>query len=229
MNGLIGIGVLHPGLLVAGAAAVGVPILVHLWNRHQPRRVRWAAMQFLERAYRRSVRRVRMEEAALLALRMAAVALVALAVSRPYLGSAFDFLRGGGHHILLIDDSFSMRALSTDGGPLFDRALEISHEWVDSLSIGDRATVIATSLPARVVFDSRLDDGERLLESIQVLRAGLAGDDLPGALRLVDESVARGAGHAAVGERFSSTHQWHDVAQEAGGAACGLCWRDRRR
>ena len=73
----------HPAL-VAGTALAAVPVIIHLLNRQRHRPIRWAAMRFVMAAYKKTRRRVQLENLLLLLLRAAAVALLALAVARPF-------------------------------------------------------------------------------------------------------------------------------------------------
>jgi hypothetical protein len=85
-------GFVHPGL-VAGAALAAVPLVIHLLNRQRHKPMPWAAMRFVLAAYKKTRRRARFENLILLLLRMAAVALLALAVARPFVGKD-DVLSG---------------------------------------------------------------------------------------------------------------------------------------
>src|SRR5690349_10601283 len=78
-------GFVNPAL-VAGLAAAALPLLIHLLNRQRHKPVRWAAMRFVLAAYRKTRRRVELENLLLLLLRMGAVALLALALARPFTG-----------------------------------------------------------------------------------------------------------------------------------------------
>lgn len=78
-------GFVHPFLLW-GLAAAAVPLIIHLLNRRRHRPLQWAAMRFVLAAYRRTRRRVQLENLLLLLLRMAAVAALAMAIARPFLG-----------------------------------------------------------------------------------------------------------------------------------------------
>src|SRR5689334_17806906 len=78
-------GFVNPGLLV-GASLAAVPLLIHLLNRQRHRPMPWAAMRFVLAAYKKTRRRARFENLILLLLRMAAVALLALAIARPFVG-----------------------------------------------------------------------------------------------------------------------------------------------
>jgi len=100
---------LHPALL-AGLALVAVPVLIHLINMFRHRRVTWAAMEFLLESQRRSRRWIILRQLLLLLMRMAAVAAVVLIVARPRLPNRLGAALGTGsvHHVVLLDDSFSM-------------------------------------------------------------------------------------------------------------------------
>ena len=73
---------LNPALLM-GAFALAIPIIVHLLNRRRFKRIKWAAMRFLEVSLERNQRRMKVEDWILLLLRLAIVALIVLALSRP--------------------------------------------------------------------------------------------------------------------------------------------------
>jgi len=61
-------------------AAAAVPIIIHLINLTRFRKVEWAAMEFLLRAYQKTRRKLQLESLIMLLLRIAAVILVALAL-----------------------------------------------------------------------------------------------------------------------------------------------------
>jgi hypothetical protein len=74
-------------IMLAGLAAVAIPILIHLLNRQRATIMDWGAMRFLLDSLARRKRRILIEEIILLALRCLAVALVALAMARPFIPS----------------------------------------------------------------------------------------------------------------------------------------------
>ena len=99
----------HPALLW-GLALAGVPVLIHLINMFRHRRVQWAAMEFLLASQQKNRTRVILRQLLLLLMRMAAIAVVVLMLARPRLEGRWGSLFGGGrtHHVVLLDDSFSM-------------------------------------------------------------------------------------------------------------------------
>ncbi len=70
-------GFVNPAL-VAGAGLASVPLLIHLFNRQRYKPMEWAAMRFVLAAYKKTRRRVQLENLLLLLLRMGAIALSAV-------------------------------------------------------------------------------------------------------------------------------------------------------
>jgi hypothetical protein len=118
---MAGLSLIHPAFLAA-AAAVAVPILIHLLLRPRARRVEIGTLRFLQRALRDSTRRRKVRRWLLLALRIAAVLLLAFLFARPFLPGLASEGRDR-EVILLIDQSASMSAMQA-GMTLFARAQE---------------------------------------------------------------------------------------------------------
>lgn len=98
----------NPGFLIVAAALISVPIIIHLINRMRFKRIRWAAMEFLLKAQKRTRRRLIIEQLLLLALRCFMIALVGFLVSR-FVGCGDAGLAGKPNlHLVLLDDSPSM-------------------------------------------------------------------------------------------------------------------------
>jgi hypothetical protein len=100
----------YESLLWWGLPLVGLPVLIHLINLMRHRRVKWAAMEFLLQSQKRHKRSVLFKQLLLLLLRMMAVAAVVLMLAQPLLRNQWGSLFGGSktHHVVLVDDSFSM-------------------------------------------------------------------------------------------------------------------------
>ena len=71
--------------MLAGLAAIAVPILIHLFNRRTARTIEWGAFQFLRDSLMKRRRRLLLEETLLLVCRCLVVALAALALARPFI------------------------------------------------------------------------------------------------------------------------------------------------
>src|ERR1700680_3788327 len=100
---------LNPGFLFIAAALISVPIIIHLINRMRFKRIRWAAMEFLLKAQKRTRKRLIIEQLILLALRCLLIALVGLLVSR-FVGCGDTSYSGKPNlHLVLLDDTPSMQ------------------------------------------------------------------------------------------------------------------------
>src|SRR5512146_2002558 len=71
--------------MLFGLLAVAVPIIIHLLNRRQARRVDWGAMRFLLASMTSRKRHIMVEEIILMAIRCLLMALLVLAMARPFL------------------------------------------------------------------------------------------------------------------------------------------------
>src|SRR5438128_70519 len=99
---------LNPYTMIAGAALVSSPIIIHLINRMRFRRVPWAAMEFLLKSQKRNRRRRIIEQLILLLLRILLVLLVGLLLAR-FISDALAFAQPQGTvHVVVLDDSASM-------------------------------------------------------------------------------------------------------------------------
>jgi hypothetical protein len=101
---------IHPSLFWIGLPLIGLPILIHLINLMRQRRVEWAAMEFLLASQKKHRKWIVLKQLLLLLMRIAAVAALVLMVAQPVLRSQWGTLFGGSntHHVVLVDDSFSM-------------------------------------------------------------------------------------------------------------------------
>lgn len=101
---------LFPTLLTIGLPLIGVPILIHLINLRRQQRIKWAAMQFLLESQRRNRRWILLKQLLLLLTRMAVIAVLVLMLSHLVLRNEWMSLLGRGttHHLVLLDDSYSM-------------------------------------------------------------------------------------------------------------------------
>jgi hypothetical protein len=76
--------------LLLGALGISIPVIIHILNRRHAKQVDWGAMRFLLDSVISRRRRVLLEEMLLLATRCLLVALIALALARPFVSAASD-------------------------------------------------------------------------------------------------------------------------------------------
>src|SRR3954471_18039439 len=120
--------------MLAGAAAISIPIALHFFFRARYKPLPWAPMKFLKEAIEQTSRRLKFQEWILLALRCLIILLLALALARPGKDAAGAGGRGAAvDAVLVFDTSFSMGADDGDNQTRLDRAREAALGVIDSL------------------------------------------------------------------------------------------------
>ncbi|MCE9593387.1 MAG: BatA domain-containing protein [Planctomycetes bacterium] len=147
-------GFVHPAL-VAGVALAAVPLIIHLLNRQRHKPMPWAAMRFVLAAYKKTRRRARFENLILLLLRMAAVALLALAIARPFVGKD-DVLSGlteTRRDMVVILDASASTGWREGTRSVFETIVARARELVLELdgSRGDRVRVLVAAGAPRLL------------------------------------------------------------------------------
>src|ERR1700674_101380 len=95
---------------LAGAAALGLPVWLHLLRKHKTTPLPFSSLMFFERRIQSSIKHRRLRYLLLFALRTALIALLALAFARPFITSSTPASAGGSKLVVLaVDNSFSMR------------------------------------------------------------------------------------------------------------------------
>src|SRR5688572_7337682 len=99
-------------LFLAGLAALAVPIFVHLINRERKEITEWPSLMFIQRIPYRSVRRQKIRNWLLFALRCLALILLIAAFARPLIerrfANAAGALDSAREIVVLLDRSYSM-------------------------------------------------------------------------------------------------------------------------
>ncbi len=145
-------GFLAPWFL-AGLAAVGLPVWLHLLKQHKTTPLPFSSLMFFERRTQSSVKHRRLRYLLLFALRTALVALLAFAFARPFVNSAtVASARGGKLLVLAIDHSFSMRQ-----GSRLERAKSEAAGSLSSLRPEDRGLVLALGSQAHMMGEPSSD------------------------------------------------------------------------
>ena len=128
-------------LFLAGLVALAVPIFVHLTHKERKDVVVFPSLMFLTKIPYQAVRRQRIRNWLLFALRCLAVILLALAFARPFLtrpaGAAPVRGLGARELVILVDRSYSMAY-----GDRWTRAVDAAKRAIASLGAGDRASLV---------------------------------------------------------------------------------------
>jgi hypothetical protein len=151
------------------AAAVGVPLLLHLLRRNVATRVEFPAARYLLRAEAEHSRSLRMRNLLLMLLRVLIVLALALAAARPFLPGL-----GVGHGptavAVVLDNSLSTTAV-VGGTAVFDRLKDAARRVLSSATAADRLWLVTA--------DGRVRGGSRdamLAELARIPPSEGAGD-----------------------------------------------------
>ncbi len=141
-------------ILIAGAALVGLPILLHLIMKQEPKRLTFPAFRFLKQKLKTNQRKLRLRHFVLLALRMLLIALFCLTLYQPTFKSDRLNIRGEQPiaTVLVIDTTPSMGYTSSDKTRLKEaaqRASELLSELPEKspVAIVDTADLTGYWLP----------------------------------------------------------------------------------
>lgn len=140
---------MHPILLV-GAALVGLPVLLHLIMKQEPKRLPFPAFRFLQQKLKTNQRKLRLRHFLLLAMRMLLIALFALALYQPtVLSTGFINLSGDQPVavVLVVDTSPSMGYADGQGVTRLEEAARRGGELLTALPGGSRVAVVETGDP----------------------------------------------------------------------------------
>jgi hypothetical protein len=127
-------------LFLAFLAALAIPVLIHLIQRERKQVVPFPSLMFLRRIPYESIRRRRIHNWLLLAMRLAALALIIAAFARPFVRRpdvAAASLGGAREVVVLLDRSYSMGY-----GDRWERARRAARDVVRSLGPGDRVSLV---------------------------------------------------------------------------------------
>ena len=130
-------------MMLLGLAGVTLPVVAHLLSRRRYDVVSWGAMQFLDPS-RKTRRKMKLEELLLLLVRMAAICLIAVAASRPWISSGFlmGYNSAGSRDVVLVIDGSNSMGRSDGLISLHQKAIQRAQEFLQTLQAGDTVAVI---------------------------------------------------------------------------------------
>ena len=131
-------GFLTPWFL-AGAAAVGLPVWLHLLRKHRTTPLPFSSLMFFEKRIQSSIKHRRLRYLMLFALRTLLILLIVLAFAHPFVQQRIPPRnRTNEVTVVAIDNSLSMRA-----GTRLVQAKDAAKSLISGLHLGERAQVLA--------------------------------------------------------------------------------------
>ncbi len=176
----MGLGFLVP-LALAAAAAIVVPIVVHLTRRRKSKVLRFPSIRFIEKVPYRAESRRRIHHWFLLSLRALAVLLIVAAFARPFVDRTDEATAAGTgptERVVLLDHSWSMAL-----GDRWSDAQEAAREAVSDLGPLDRASVVVFATGAAAIARSTAEP-VRLRQAIDTSRVSDEGTTYGPGLKL---------------------------------------------
>ncbi|HET6527567.1 MAG TPA: BatA domain-containing protein [Balneolaceae bacterium] len=179
-------------LFLFGLIAVAVPVVIHLINLRRPQKISFSTLSFFNELRKSTIRRIRIKQYLLMAIRALALLFLALALARPFLpptiiGSASS------HHpktvAIIIDNSPSMSRIGSRG-PLINQAKQIAVDIIDNGNTGDKFSVIATNgeKETNISFGSALQAKKGVNEISVTNTAHYTGEALGTAYRMLQQA-----------------------------------------
>ena len=177
----MGLSFLTP-MLLAGAALVAVPVVLHLLMKRRPVKLDFPALRFLRQKAAANRRQLRLSHLLLLLLRMAALALLALALARPTLRGAGWLADGEGPvaAVLVVDTAPRMLLVEANETRL-EKAAALAKMLLAKLpptsqvAVVDTTGGIATFSPTVAAAATRIDRLAGATPSLTLSAAMAAG------------------------------------------------------
>lgn len=223
-------------LLLFGLAAAAIPPIVQVIRRRRYDVVDWGAMQFL-RLTPRARRKLLLEQYLLMALRMAALALLAVSLAGPSVRSGWLARlqnRQPRDTVILVDLSASM-AQPGEPSPI-DVARERVKGFADRMRPGDRVAVLGVKGGIVPILDRFTGDPERVRSALELLPIPWGTPDWPAAIARAAGLLTGAAGEPEIlvltdGQRFGwadpdTFARWEALAHQlaASGKALPRVW-----
>ncbi len=178
-------------LFLFGLLAAGIPLIIHLWNRRRVVTIDFSSLMFLTAAHRENARRFQLRQLLILFLRMLIVALIALALARPFLtlGLPIASVRAKTDLVIVLDNSYSMAYQDIDG-VRFEKAKTLATDILNTLRHGDSAALILMSDIPKPVFRQLTPDVESVTEAINDTAVSYRTTNVQPSIELAHEILA---------------------------------------
>ena len=169
---------------LAGLATIAIPLLIHLFTRQKTKIIYFSSLKFLKELQRQKIRRLKIRQWLLLALRMLLLLFLILAFARPTLRTSTASAVSSGSPItavIILDNSLSM-GRNYRGQRLLDQAKKRAVEVVSLLKPGDEMYLLYPQNPPRFAREEALFNVASMLTSIEETELSYHGTDYSAAL-----------------------------------------------
>ncbi|MDR3610152.1 MAG: BatA and WFA domain-containing protein [Ignavibacteriaceae bacterium] len=162
---------LNPAVLF-GLLAASIPVLIHLFNLRKLKKIEFSTLAFLKELQKNKIRKIKLKQWILLALRVLIVLFLITAFARPTLeGVAIGGTTSAAKTtaVFILDDTYSMSVV--DGkGSYFNQAKGTIHELLRQLQEGDEAALVLVSSKNKeeIIPTSNLKEFSQAIDNIKI-------------------------------------------------------------
>ena len=159
---------LNPAILF-GLIAAGIPVMLHLLNLKRLKKIEFSTLAFLKEIQKSKIKRVKLKQWLLLALRILIIVFLVTSFARPTIQTASiagTTSTSKSTDVFILDNSFSMSVVA-DNGSLFNRGKQIIKDILTTENDGDERYLILTGssdnnfdLSNKAAFVKSLDDAQ---------------------------------------------------------------------
>ncbi|HVO74327.1 MAG TPA: BatA domain-containing protein [Ignavibacteriaceae bacterium] len=183
---------LNPVILF-GLLAASIPVLIHLLNLRKLKKIDFSTLAFLKELQKNKIKKIKLKQWLLLALRVLIIIFLVMAFARPALkGVAIGGTTSAAKTtaVFILDNSFSMSVVDSKGS-YFNQAKETIKELIKQLQEGDDASLItiAGGNDEEMIGTNNLADFSSKVEQAEISYAsGYLHDALIKASKIVSAS-----------------------------------------
>ncbi len=171
-------------IYLVGAAAAGIPLVLHLIYRRKAPKVFFSTIRFLRLSNERTAHRRRIQDLLLLLLRTLLFILLALALAQfiVKLTEGSGLVRARAAIVIVVDNSYSMAAVH-EGQSRYENAKEAALAILQRLHPDDEAVALFTSGPERRLEPKFTRDTQEVLNTINRSACSAEGGNVMLALK----------------------------------------------
>ena len=171
-------------ILLGGAAAASLPLIIHLLHKSRFKVVPWAAMHLLDPRRLAQKRRIRFENLLLLIVRCLIPVVLALLLARPVLRGISGWLGTARMSaVVLLDNSYSME-VGTPERTTFIQARDAASQIIRNLTRGSEVSVLLLGGVPGPVLDEPTFDTDRADRELVKLKTGYGSAAVPESLEM---------------------------------------------
>ncbi|MBE0538960.1 MAG: BatA domain-containing protein, partial [Ignavibacterium sp.] len=161
---------LNPAVLF-GLLAASIPIIIHLLNLRKLKKIEFSTLQFLKELQKNKIRKIKIKQWLLLALRVLIILAIVTAFARPTLvGVSIGGTTSAAKTtaVFILDDTFSMSIIDQEGS-YFNQAKETIKNILTQFEEGDEfGLVLVSHQPDEIELKSNLSKFRQEIDAVNI-------------------------------------------------------------